>query len=299
VTIGDPGNTPDPATGYGAVGYAYQIGTFDITSAQYCAFLNCVAQADPYSVYNLSMSPGNNGASCGITRLGTPAAYTYTVDSVHANLPLNSVSWADAARFCNWLENGQPITGGESSTTTEDGSYALNGGQGNQLSSIVRSPNAIYVIPSENEWYKAAYYDPKGGYFIYPTQSNSPPSNVLSISGTNNANFEDPNLGFTDPTTYITPVGTFQGSSGPWGTFDQGGDVGQLIGDPGSGIEGRGGGYDTGVSELKSSVQFPDKVPFIGTDTGFRIAEVPEPNSIALITIAALGLLRRRRRCSP
>ena len=61
------------------------------------------------------------------------------------------------------------------------------------------------------EWYKAAYYKGGGtnsGYWIFPTQSNTPPSNVLSATGTNNANyFEYGAEGYTDPTNELTPVG--------------------------------------------------------------------------------------------
>ena len=57
---------------------------------------------------------------------------------------------------------------------------------------ITRNAGATYFIPSENEWYKAAYYKGGGtnaGYWTYPTQSNTAPSNVLSATGTNNANY--------------------------------------------------------------------------------------------------------------
>ena len=40
---------------------------------------------------------------------------------------------------------------------------------------ITRNAGATYFIPSENEWYKAAYYKGGGtnaGYWTYPTQSN-------------------------------------------------------------------------------------------------------------------------------
>ena len=74
------------------------------------------------------------------------------------------------------------------------------------LMAIGRNTGATYVLPSENEWYKAAYYNPTSGtYWTYPTQSNSVPSNVLSATGTNNANFW--NSGYTDPTNDLTPVG--------------------------------------------------------------------------------------------
>ena len=61
-------------------------------------------------------------------------------------------------------------------------------------------------------------------YWSYPTQSNTAPSNVLSATGTNNANYE-PASTYTDPTNYLTPVGVFAASPGPYGTYDMGGDV--------------------------------------------------------------------------
>jgi hypothetical protein len=57
VTVGDAGNAPDPDTGYGAVSYAYAIGKYDVTTAQYAAFLNSVAtSSDPYGLYNSKMA---------------------------------------------------------------------------------------------------------------------------------------------------------------------------------------------------------------------------------------------------
>ena len=129
-------------------------------------------------------------------------------------------------RFCNWLTNGQP-NAAEGNGTTETGSYTLNGATTDAaLMTITRNTGANYVIPTEDEWYKAAYYKGGGtntGYWAYPTQSNTTPSNVLSMTGTNNANYY--NGVFTDPTNYLTPVGAFADSPGPYGTFDQGGDV--------------------------------------------------------------------------
>ena len=59
---------------------------------------------------------------------------------------------------------------------------------------VTRNAGAKYFLPSENEWYKAAFYKGGGtnaGYGLYPTKSdaNNPPSNVLSATGTNNANY--------------------------------------------------------------------------------------------------------------
>jgi formylglycine-generating enzyme required for sulfatase activity len=232
VTVGNPGNAAD-TTGYGAVPYNYQMGKYDVTAAEYCDFLNAVATtADPYGLYTPSMAPtGVYTTGCGIVQTSGSAGYTYSVLSGWANMPANYVSWGDAARFCNWLQNGQTL-GPEGLTTTETGAYTLNGATTDgALMSITRNTGATYFIPSENEWYKAAYYDPTlnggaGGYWTYPTKSNSEPSNAPSPTGTNNANYFDVySNSYTDPTNYLTPVGYFAGSPGPYGTYDMGGDV--------------------------------------------------------------------------
>ena len=92
---------------------------------------------------------------------------------------MNFVSWGDTARFCNWLHNGQP-TGTQDLTSTEDGSYFLNGAVDSaELLAIEREPDATFVIPSEDEWYKAAYHKndgATGNYWDYPTGSDDQPA---------------------------------------------------------------------------------------------------------------------------
>ena len=242
VTVGDPGNAPDTvpesdrSSGYGPVPYDYKLGKYDVTIAQYCQFLNAVAAVtDTYDLYSIYMAPGSQGGftTLGIGRTGSLGKYSYSVAGSYsqaANCPAFCISWGDAARFCNWLQNGQP-TGREGNGTTETGAYTLNGDMGNFLET--RNAGAVYFIPSANEWYKAAYYNPAAStYWWYPTQSDAAPSNVLDPSGTNNANYNDAwlsppagNGGFTDPTNYMTPVGAFAASPGPYGTYDMGGDV--------------------------------------------------------------------------
>jgi hypothetical protein len=68
------------------------------------------------------------------------------------------VSFWNALRFANWLHNGQP-RGLQDETTTEDGAYTLTP-TGIVNNTITRNPGAVVFLPSENEWYKAAYYDP-------------------------------------------------------------------------------------------------------------------------------------------
>src|SRR3984957_13527792 len=298
VPVGDAGNAADPLTGFGSVPYSYQMGQTDITVAMYTAMLNAVASSDPYNLYNPSMGPTVGIGTGAIVRSGSPGNYMYSFPAANSNFPINEVSWGDAARFCNWLANGQPATGVESPSTTEDGSYSLNGAVNDQqLGAVKRSSNATYVIPTENEWYKAAYY--KGhstiaGYWLYPTQSNTPPSNILSSTGTNNANFFDPVLGDTDPATMLTPVGAFADSPGADGTFDMGGDVFQWTESGSTSRVSFGGSYILGVTELEATSSFRAPASSYSADNGFRIAEVPEPSAPFLLTIGSLGFLSRR-----
>ncbi len=122
VPVGNPGNAND-STGFGGVSYNYSIGTYDVTVGQYTAFLNAVAATDTYDLYNSSMATDQNVA--GISQNGSSGNYTYSVIG-SANHPITYVNWFDAARFSNWLSNGQP-TGPEGTGTTETGSYTLNG----------------------------------------------------------------------------------------------------------------------------------------------------------------------------
>ncbi len=158
VTVGDPGNTADftvqadGTTGYGSVNYDYRIGKHEVTNGQYAEFLNAVAATDTNFLYWDLMESKPLG---GIIRNGTSGTYTYTTKPNMANKPVNFVTFYDAARFANWLHNGQPV-GSQDSSTTEDGAYTFAGFE------IVspRSAGALVFIPDEHEWHKAAFYEP-------------------------------------------------------------------------------------------------------------------------------------------
>jgi len=167
----------------GAVSYNYKIMKFTVTNSEYVLFLNSIAKTDTNVVYNANMNLTNRG---GIVRTGTSGNFLYSVKNNFGNKPVNFISWYRAARFANWLCNGRP-TGPQSSTTTENGAYTLSGNTGvPTLNSI--NPNTglppTYSLPSENEWFKAAYYkggSTNAGYWAYATQSDVAP---LPISAT-------------------------------------------------------------------------------------------------------------------
>jgi formylglycine-generating enzyme required for sulfatase activity len=248
-------------------------------------------------------------AGCGIQRIGTPGSYLYDVAPDWANRPVNHVSWGDAARFANWLHNGQP-SGAQELSTTEDGSYLLNGATTDAtLGAVTRGPNATWAIPTEDEWYKAAYHrndGVTGNYWSFPTGTDDGPANQLvSPDPGNNATFWQEGYGFTIGSPYYrTEVGAHQNSDSPYGTFDQGGNVWEWneaiierTGMPmGRGL--RGGSYAQDGHWLLMAFQ-PDFPPTHETDFGFifgfRVIEVPEPGTLLLLAAGSCGVLRRPR----
>ena len=116
VTVGNPGNAGElsgsgaggsgPDRICGAVDYVYDLGKYEVTASEYTGFLNAVADTDTYGLYDTRMWSSTYG--CKIEQIGSSPNYTYTVAADWADRPVNFVSWGDAARFANWLHNGQP-----------------------------------------------------------------------------------------------------------------------------------------------------------------------------------------------
>ena len=310
VTVGDAGNAADSVvmtdgtSGYGAVGYEFNIAKYEVTLGQYATFLNAVATTDTYSLYNPLMATDLNIA--GITQTGGSGNFSYSVIG-SGNRPIAYVSWFDGARFANWMQNG--ATAGAS---TETGAYTLNGATSGV--SFTKNDGATWWIPSEDEWHKAAYYKGGGtnaGYWLYPTQSDNAPGNVVG-GAANQANYNNGVYSVTqsaddsDTQNYLTDVGSFSGSAGAYGTFDQGGNVWEwkdsVISDGNVDFRGvRGGSWGyirfPGDSPLQSSYRYDDPT-FVSHLVGFRVATVPEPSTCALLLMTgagALWLARRRR----
>ena len=279
VPVGNPGNANDThGDGYGGVAYTYNIGKFEVTAGQYTEFLNAVADTDTYGLYNSSMWSSSYG--CKIEQTGSSGSYEYSVAPDWADRPVNYVSWGDAARFSNWLHNGQP-TCGQDLTTTEDGSYYLDGAMSNaELMAVVREADATWVIPSEDEWYKAAYHKNDGvtgNYWDYPTSSDSVPSNdLIDPDPGNNATFDDSGYTIGSP-FYRTEFGEHENSDSPYGTFDQGGNVWEwneaILYGSYRGL--RGGSFNNNDNYLHAANRDYSTPTGESGLIGFRVAEVP------------------------
>lgn len=308
VTVTSPGNPAD-FTGLGSVSYEYQIGTFEVLNSQYAAFLNAVAKSDPYGLYAPQMSSAAVG---GINRSGASGTYTYSVKAGFANYPALYMSCYDAARFVNWLHNGQP-TGGLNASTTEDGVYTFTGA----TTVGPRNPGAHFALPTKDEWYKAAFFEPTGvgDYWLYPTRSDVlPTSRPPNAVDANSANFyyddgiaNGVNGGFaiTGSTTfvssfnYLSLAGAYSSANGPWGTFDQGGNVREWLelGSDGIGHFAGDAWVQTSEYELSAPGSINSIVPtFQSASIGFRIVVVPEPATCWLFGLAACSVWILRRR---
>ncbi|MBW8001143.1 MAG: SUMF1/EgtB/PvdO family nonheme iron enzyme [Planctomycetes bacterium] len=149
VTIGNAGNAGDTRSeanpsGAGAVGYSYSIGKYEITNAPWDTFTTAA------------------GAPTGNPDLAYDAAATWVGD----NIPTNGVNWYEATQFCNYLTTGDKSQGAYlfSGDNTNPGDFL-----GIDRGSAVTAYGTVYVIPTEDEWYAAAYYTPAG----YSTYANS------------------------------------------------------------------------------------------------------------------------------
>lgn len=324
VPVGNSHNPADTRSSFwsvGAVDHSYRIAKTEVTHAQYVEFLNAVAKND---VYGLFFQQDPNSSVYGIKRHGSPGNFSYSVrpdvpgkapDGTaysFANKPVAGVSWLDAIRFTNWLHNGQGNGDTESGAYTLLGPYTTNFAGASAIPSninaITRNPGARWWLPSQDEWYKAAYYNPDSAtYALFATGSSSMPT--FGPPSTDNGNSANYCLGFSNcsfPATGVvgfplTDVGAYAKSSSPYGTFDQTGNVHEWT--ESSYLNeyriGRGGswGETLGNHESVSFHFFPPNHQRNNDVMGFRVATVPEPLLQPIVFAVLLCAVRLRARC--
>lgn len=273
VPIGNPGNAGDASSsGLGAVSRPYRMGAYEVSSSMIDAY-NAVSGGPTLNLSEVQSGP---------------------------NRPVVAITWNQAARFVNWLNTSKGYSAAYNFTTGGDNdnvSHWIVSDPGYDPSNPLRNANAFYFLPTEDEWYKAGYYDPAanggaGGYWDFATGSDAPPTPVPGGTASGTAVY-----GFQPTMADVTNAGGLS----PHGTMGQNGNVHEWLenevsndanGNPGE-RRVRGGNWveDAGYLNLPFSL-----APNYYGDVGFRVASIPEPSAWAFAVVAAAGWLRRRRR---
>jgi hypothetical protein len=281
VNIGNAGIAAD-TTGYGAVPYEYRMGKYEISQ-------DAIDKATASGMANVTAGAWTN------------------------NRPAADIYWYEAAAFVNWLNTSTGRTAAYNLTFSPAGP-GLNDIWSMQLwsseqawtaggTNLYRNKDAYYFLPSENEWYKAAYYNPAGSnYFLYPTDSDEAP--VAVASGTNAGTAVIDQL-FVNEIAAVDDAGGLSS----YGTMGQGGNVWEwtesafdesAFDDTNSASSAfraiRGGASYNSEEGLRSSSRGSIDPTIWDSHIGFRVASVPEPSTYALVLLGAGAMYVWRRR---
>ena len=294
VTVDNPGNPADstPSPSRGSVAYTFEIGTTEVTNEEYARFLNAVASVtDPHGLWDPRMEDAPGG---GIVRTGT-ISYTYTVKRFMNDVPVVFVSAEDACRFCNWLHNGE-VASGNGDHLTETGSFDLGAVEAGTIS---RSSVASYVLPTVDEWHKAAWHDPvsagadtqgTANYWAFPTGSDTPPSQALASAtgsctnpGLNVVNFAN-GAAWNGVTGAVIRVKT-AGNRSHYGAYDMAGNAAEIVVGPDGSAALMGGHARSLDAQSLHSAQIiqPQTTDADSAQTGFRVALIdPQSRYVAV-----------------
>lgn len=264
VKIGSPGNPNDPnctlngnypANTVGGVSYSYNISKYEITQD--------------------SIAKANAQAQIGII-----------LDNVVSspNRPATGISWNEAARFVNYLNTNKgfpPAYKFSGTNPTSNIQVWLSTDDGYDASNPFRNKNAKFFLPRNNEWHKAAYYDPiQGRYFTYATGSDVKPTAVSSGTNSGTSVYSQ---GWSGPADV-----EYAGGTSPFGTVGQGGNVEEWLEDafytPGPLLN-----NDPSKNRVVRGDHFKDSGSVMNSDyatgwaptsesqlRGFRVASTPE-----------------------
>lgn len=269
VTIGHAGNPAD-TTGVpnpvGSVGYVYLMGKYEVSR-------DMVIRAN---------------ASGGLAI--TLDSMSFMTGGPRGDIPATGITWNEAARFVNWLNTSQgyqpayrfEMQPGETGylanakmllwPPSDPGYSAVN---------PFRNSQAQYFLPSVDEWYKAAYYDPNvgggaGGYWDYAIGSDLMPTAVSGGTASGSAVWGQ--------STEQGPADVDQaGGLSPYGVMGMNGNVWELeeterdlVNDTSPSFRGvRGGAWFNGDNSLSVSNRvFHDPADGVSS-IGFRVASIP------------------------
>lgn len=277
-TVGNTNQAADPATGYGNVPYTYAIGAYTVSQNQ----------------LNAATANGLQGVPGG----------AYSGDQ-----PASDVSWYQAAAFVNWLNTSKGYSPAYD-LTYSGGSYSMSlwqsGQSGYDPSNPFRNSQAVFVLPSVNEYYKAAFGLADGsGFTLYADGSNTAPLAVASGTDAGTAVYGNPGA-------EVQPASVKQaGGLSSYGTMGQVGNIFLMTETSTNGVNTnaadprivRGAFWNSSASVLPSTYSgYYSDVTATNLDTvGFSVAKitanaVPEPSTYALFGLGALALVIAYRR---
>jgi len=299
VTIGNPGNAADTdltaaPLNAGSVGRTYDINTFEVSRGMIEAY-----NANPgvVRITMQDMSAGAGGSNNGGNGVDRPAT---------------GITWNEAARFVNWLNIQKGFAPAYKYTNnavdTNLTPWTANDTLDYDASNPYRSKRSNFFLPSFNEWYKAAYYDPSanggsGGYWDYANGSNTAPTAVAGGTNTTTAVYgQTPAQGPADVKN--------AGGVSKYGVMGLGGNVfeweessSNLANNDGSLNRGfRGGSWVQPATNMSSSSRFGVTPNGEDNEIGFRVASynsdavVPEPSMMVIGMVFGLGGLAAKRR---
>lgn len=279
VPITSAGNSPDSNTSSwyssptGSVGYAYYMGKYEISRSM--------------------VEKVNSDGALGIT-LQDMSSY----GGNGANKPATGIGWYEAALFTNWLNTSQ---GYAPAYNFASGSFALwtPSDAGYNSSNRFRNTLARYVLPTRDEWYKAAFYNPSTSTYSYaPDGTNYMPKAVASGTDPNTAVWNNNSRGPGGPADI-----TLAGGLSPFGVMGLGGNAQEWSESFALGVDANnpsslrsvwGGSWDSArITSLDELSGMPSSELY---NTGFRIValSIPEPSSFSLVLIGMAGVAYRR-----
>jgi len=197
--------------------------------------------------------------------------------------PAGRLNFLSAAAFANFLTSGDG----------QKGVYKFDP-FGEPVSidraAALMTYGTIYAIPTDDEWYKAAFFKADGsGYSTYTTGERKPVEGV------------DAKYNFAGATQYPWDVGS--GTEENNGTYDMFGNVGEWLEDEVDGDPAWRGTAGGSYGSYEPITKFDNSGRYL-TSTGslylgFRVVSltlVPEPTSTALLALGGLAVMMRRRR---
>jgi hypothetical protein len=306
-------------TSVGGVNYDYRISRTETTGGQYAEFLNAFCAQRTIQEWRADPVFSFFGDSFRLGAISTIVNNRITQWRPTARpIPSNDLSMQEAMMYCNWLNNGRPTSLDQIMTGVYDVSRYLNINAGNRLTGpIERSPDAKFWIPTQDEWVKAAHFDPnkngegQAGFWLYPITRDTPPIGAPPAPyGNGEANtgfgwFEDEQGNFIY--RWDIPILSYPTIQSPWGLFDAAGGAAEITStallrqQPGD-FELYGWDSTTFIVESETAAFYYDHLAYFsysgfrGAAGGLRLAALVPSPSIFGTAIISIGLFSRRTR---